>query len=286
VPAGAAAATRADVYVTQLRAPSDQGWLTRIDLIAGGAQQLVPLGPSPSQNLAYDAIRDRLYVTGRFAVFDFTPLRWLELALEPLPRADAAALPVPRVQNFAGVVRGADIGAIALSRDGARAYAAMRLFDRDLAASLGGRTSDVGGALAVIDLVEQPTGGPFARIVRLVPVGVSPGDVEILPRVSGPDVVAVTSVGEGTVSIYDDAVGAVVAVLGDDRGTDPVTGRALPRTFGEEPFALASLPAGGTAHRLFVASFDRGFVQPVLVDTAAPSSARVLAEEKFGREAP
>jgi hypothetical protein len=283
---------RAEAYVGHLRAPGDVGWLTRLDLASSPTSlrcdpgdpavpspcvriDVDPTVPtSPTQNLVYDARRDRLYVTGRTTTAGFTPLRWLDLS------AGRAA-----GTSFQGVLRGADLAGLALSSDGSRAYVAVRLYDLDLAIAAGGRTPDTAGALAVVDLTEQAAGGPLPRLVRLVPVGIGPADVKVMPRAGRPDLVAVTAPGEGTLAIYDDEAGAVVRVVNLNDSGQPVGDLDRgEKVFGDEPGALAVEPRADGTFRLHVASFDRGFVQPVDVDPARPSLAALGA--RFGPEAP
>jgi hypothetical protein len=261
-------------YVSHLRAPQNKGWLSKLDL-STGALSLVDLGPSPPHSFAWDAARARLYVTGRFGVIDLAALRWLD----PLFAPDLV-----HVANFGFDVRGAELRSMALSSDGTRAYVAMRLFNRDLASSTGVRLPDVAGALAVIDLVESVVGAPEARILRLVPVGVGPNQVAVLPRTDGRrDVVAITNTDEGTVVLYDDASQAIATVLGTPGATLPASfptdGKPL---FGKQPFGLASEPRGPATRRLYVGSFDRGHISVLDVDLDQPS--KVAWVSRFGRE--
>jgi hypothetical protein len=255
-------------YVSQLRAPDANGWISRVDL-ANAAVTLLPAGDAPTGAFAYDVARQRLYVTGRFARLDQAPLRWLDLLTGSTQTA-----------NLAPAIRGADLRSIALSSDGTRAYVTMRLFDRDLATNLG-RPLELAGALAVVDLAAADGGRPAATLLRLVPVALGPDQVIVLPRADGRrDLVALSSSGEGALTIYDDESSSVAAVLAtDERGE---------RLFGHQPFGLVAepvvLPAGQPGHRIYVGSFDRGFVRTVIVDVDAPALAHT--DRKFGREMP
>jgi hypothetical protein len=102
----------------------------------------------------------------------------------------------------------------------------------------------------------------------------------VLPRAGRRDLVALTSseIGDGALTIYDDESGSVAAVLATDAGGE--------RLFGEQPSALVAEPLEGPrpGHRLYVASFDRGFVRTVRVYHDAPTAPEL--ERKFGREVP
>jgi hypothetical protein len=269
-------ALEAFAYVSHLRAPQNRGWLSKLDLLSG-AVSLVDLGPSPPSSFAWDADRARLYVTGRFGVIDLAALRWIDPVFSP---------DLVHVQNFGLDVRGSELRSIGLSSDGTRAYIAVRLFNRDLASSTGVRLPDVAGALAVVDLTETPDGAPEARILRLVQVGVGPNQVAVLPRTDKRrDVVAITNTDEGTLVLYDDDSQAIATVLGTPGATLPASfpqdGKPL---FGKQPFGLASEPMGPTTRRLYVGSFDRGFISVLDVDLTHPSN--VTWVRRFGQEVP
>jgi hypothetical protein len=274
-----------EAFVSHLRTVDSRLVMSRVDLNSGALSTFPPLvrTQSPAQSFAFDAARDRLFITGRFGTLDFAPLRWLDLGA-----------PVEAVQetNFGVIVRGSDLRGIALSSDGTRAYLAMRIFDRDLATSVTGRPLDSAGALAVIDLTPGAGGAPANSLVRLLPVGLGPTDVEVLPRGDGRrDVVAVSSGDEGTVTFYDDDSGAIALVLDRLReGVDTLaSGESFTtsRTFGKQALGLASEPAtvnGRLGRRLYVGSFDRGFIRVVDVDVSGTVSA--AAVKRFGREVP
>ena len=271
-------------YTSHLRAPNNEGWLSKLDL-STGAVSLIDLGPSPPSSFAWDTDLNRLYVTGRFgAVIDLAALRWIDPLFSPN---------LVHVANFGLDVRGAELRSIALSSPGAggqgaprRAYVAVRLFDRDLATDTGVRLPDVAGALAVIDLTETADGAPEARILRLVQVGVGPNQVAVLPRTDHRrDVVAITNTDEGTLVLYDDDSQSIATVLGTPGATLPPSfpndGKPL---FGKQPFGLASEPTGPATRRLYVGSFDRGFITVLDVDLTHPSN--VIWVRRFGQEVP
>jgi hypothetical protein len=114
----------------------------------------------------------------------------------------------------------------------------------------------------VLDVVELPRGAT---------------QLAVLPRSGGRrDVVAVTSAEDSTLTIYDDEAGAVATRL-----SRAENGELL---FGERPSGLAVEATGATTRRIYVASFDRGFIRVVDLDLDAPG--RASAGKRFGREVP
>lgn len=327
--------TSAYAFVTYLRTTASQGLVTRVNLLAASQGKLLPasvdttvppmdfLGPPTSSSafspgLAGDAthpaIPPRLFVTSRFAVLDTTPLRWADLS--------DGGFAVGSAFLIDPVVRGADMRGLALSSPGLprRAYVALRLFDVDLAASIGVRPpTDTGGALAVIDLDEKPAGGPRLAVLDVVPIGRGANEVRVVPRqdTAGnplPDLVAVASTDDGTVSLYDAATGAVAKVfalersdpaappVGDgrcDEGVPPPCPLGAPQ-MGKQPFALAveaPFTRAGVQDaagkpvplaRLYVGSFDRSWVNVVEIDPLNPAARQVngaaLRWDRIGAE--
>jgi hypothetical protein len=293
----------AQAYVSHLSTPNREGVLTRIDLLsAESARERLFLSVPPTQDLAWDSARRRLYVTSRFAAINSAPLRWIDLAF---------TAPVPGASDLNVALRGADPRGIALASPAAdtqfstRAYIAARVFDQDLALTFGGRTPDVAGALIVLDLTDDAAGRPLAQVTRIVPIGIGASQVQVLPgRPTGQEIVAVTS-DEGSLALYDSTRGSVVRVLATAsadtvapgpfqplEAEDPAAApgprdaagyRAGEKLFGAQPFALASELKDGMI-RLFVSSFDRGFVAEVRIDPASPALAQVT--KRFGRRHP
>jgi hypothetical protein len=279
------AATENAVYVGHLRAPDAIGRLSKVDLATGGTS-LLDLGNAPTSSLAFDADRQRLYVTTRFARLDQIWLHWLD------PLAPITPSVNPGRVNLSPAFFGAELRSIALSGNGTRAYVAVRNFDRDAATDLS-RPPELGSSLAVLDLGPPAGGTPSPTPLGLrgsLPLGAN--QVVVLPRpgLGGvperSDLVALTSSEDGALTIFDTGSGAVVATLATDD-----QGRPL---FGEQPFGLVAervsktIPQLGEGvvfdHRLYVGSFDRGFIRTVLVDEDAPG--RVWLEWVFGPEMP
>jgi hypothetical protein len=296
--------TSAQAFVSHLASPTNQGILTRIDLLSPiAARQQITLSPTPTQDLVWDGPRRRLFSTSRFATIGLAPLRWIDLAF-PTAVTDQVDL-----NSF---LRGTDARGIALAfpapdtQFSTRAYIAARVFDQDLALSFGGRTPDVAGALMVLDITDDSAGRPASRATRIVPLGIGASQVQVLPgRPPGQELVAVTS-DEGSLYLYDATVGAVVRVLAGASAETVAPGPFQPpevedpasspgardpafyhfgeRLFGDQPFALASEQMPDGRIRIYVSSFDRGFVAEVQLDPAAPAAAQVT--KRFGRRQP
>ncbi|HET7755610.1 MAG TPA: hypothetical protein VFK85_17020 [Anaeromyxobacteraceae bacterium] len=298
----------AQAYVTHLGSPNNVGVVSRFDLLSGSqASTSVQLAPTPTQDVVWDPARRRLYVTTRFATIGIAPMSWIDLAFPNV---------VLGTTDLNGFLRGADTRGIALAAPApgtgfaTRAYVAARVFDQDLALTFGARTPDVAGALMVLDITDDATGNPRARVTRIVPVGIGASQVHVLPlaggRVSGEEIVAVSS-DEGSIALYDATRGTIVRVLAtasadtvapgpflpiditDPRAPesaqrDPAAYRVGEKLFGDKPFALASEPMADGRIRLYVSSFDRGFVAEVRIDPAAPAAAQVF--KRFGRRQP
>jgi hypothetical protein len=289
---GFASADHAYAFVTYGQSANSEGWLSRLDMLAGdpaASRKQIDLGLSQSYAAIYDQGSARLFVTSRFASVGFNPLRWFGVAV---PRLDAELAPLgPSVLDVGAVVSGSDSRGMAISSDGERAYLALRMYDVDAATSLGGRPAgDVSGALAVIDLTDLSQGGP-ARVLSVVPLDRGPAEVKVIPRAGQRDLVAVTSSDDSALTLYDDQVGEIARVFGlcgsePDNANAPQpcdTGEPL---LGKQPFGLAVQPGvpDATHARLFVGSFDQSWVNVIDIDPsqpqAAPSAWRRIGPER------
>jgi hypothetical protein len=255
--------------------PAGTAWLTAVDLddpFSGTGD--IALGYGPISGMAYDLKNDRLLAVGRFIGLS-APLYVLGLGTCQLSQASCAAPTVTSTDLFSQL-RGADLQGIALSNDqagfGRRAYVTARVYDADLALRLGGRPpGDVGSALLVLDIEDDTTGHPTARVLRVVDVGLGVGDVKVLPvRPGQRDLVVATSVYAGTVTVYDDELGAVVSVI----ALDPKLGTPLA---GREPFALAVQDDGTGTAQVWIASFEDSMVSRLDVPLAQPGLSRLAA---------
>jgi hypothetical protein len=269
-------ARRPRAFVTARRTDRAVSRLVEIDL-ATGAQRVGNFGYGTTHSVAYDAALDRIYFTSS-ADYGSAALRYVDVTpwCDPPLYLEECHADVVNVGEF---VRGADLGSIALSNanvdaDGKpmprRLYIGARLFDPDLAASLGWRPGfDTGGVLIVLEVDEAQFGVPAFRFIGAIPVGFGPAEVRVLPRRPGKrDVVAVTVSDEGLLWIYDDDVGAMARVF----GRDDVTGAPL---LGRVPYGIA-VQDRGTSARLYVSAFDSSYVTPVDVPLDNPGEAAIL----------
>lgn len=265
----------ARAWVGYMRTPDTLAWLAMVDLQTGGWQPVPMNGVGLPRSFAYDADRDRLFFTSVQTGLA-APLRWIELGGGCTPGAAERAGGCPiRELDLSGFLRGAEPRGIALSNPqpglSRRIYLSVRVYDARVAAAIGARPGyDVAGMLFVLDLEEGAYGDLRARVVRMVDVAVGASEIRVLPARAGKrDLVAMTATDDGVLAIYDDDAGALARVFGRDRLTGaPEVGRA--------PFGLAVQDLGSGVARLFVGSFERGYVTPVDVPLDAPDRAQLV----------
>lgn len=138
--------------------------------------------------------------------------------------------------------RVSDSRGVALSSDGKRLFLVGRVPDALLVAS-----------------VEDPAN---VRFVRGVVLPDSPNEVRVIARPGRGDLAVVTSTSTGSIAIYDDEVGELVATVGG---------------LGTQPFGLA-VDHRGTAARVYVSDFGDGRVAVVdIADLNRPQEARLVA---------
>jgi hypothetical protein len=271
-------------FVGHLRAPSSQAWITEYDLAEHRVLRSASIGAGPARAFAYDEVHDRLYVAG-VATGSQTPLSWIELSggcTFGLPQGAGgctvgqATLPFPDVE-----LRSIALSAPAGNPDGRRrAYLTGRFYSLAEAASAGGRTTDFGGVLLVVDLVENAFGGVDVELVKPgiaeLPFGRGLQDVRVLPRPAGragagpEEIVALLATDDGVLWLYDDLTGETQGF-----GRDLVTGEPA---LGDSPFGLAVDPESATTARVYVGSFGDAFVTPVEVplDASSPLDAAFI----------
>lgn len=268
-------AARELAFVTYLRTPNSEGQLSKIDLApgAGNARTQIDLGANlggsiaPAHGTVFDAPSSRLFVTERFGQNSFSPLRWFSLAAPEITNS---------VDLFAQI-RGAELRGMAISSDRTRGYLALRIYDADTAATTGLRpTTDVAGALAVMDLTEGPNGQPAATLLNVVPIDRGASEIRTIPRTStgNRDLVVVTCTDDNTVAIYDDDTGSIAKVLDICGGaTDTASAPCDPGNplTGKQPFGLAVETLSDHDARLFVGSFDRSWVNVFHIDPLQPA---------------
>ena len=135
---------------------------------------------------------------------------------------------------------------LALSSDESRVFIAGRSPDSLVVASVAGASG----------------GSPSVRLEKAVMVPAGPNAVTVLPRPGHADLVAVASTSAGTVVLYDDDVGSIVAQLSG---------------VGLQPFNIAADLQGAGA-RLYVTAFGDGRVAVIdIPDLQRPQEARLVA---------
>ena len=269
---------------TQVVSNVRYGFASQVDLDTG---EVVSLGLATAPyDFAYDAERDRLWIT--------------ELAPEGAPESKPVSAPVQALElsslgdpeqpgsyeqhtyDLWPKLRGAEPRGIALSHAqpglGRRAYVAVRVYDADLANSIGVRPSyDIGAVLMVLDLEDGPFGIPSLDLIRTVPLGLGASQVRVLPPRPGlRDLVAITSTTEGLLTIYDDEAGAIAKVFAlaqTGQGPENPGGAPLGTPLvGKQPFGIA-VDAQGGRDWIYVGAFESAVVTAVSLDPADPSGA-------------
>ncbi|BDG06220.1 hypothetical protein AMOR_52160 [Anaeromyxobacter oryzae] len=280
-------------WVGFLRTPLREAFIATIDLTTG-ARQVLSVGAGQVRSFAYDADTERLFFTSVDTQLA-APLSWIELAsgCDPTLPENAGGC-VVRAADLWGFLRGAELSGLDLSNpvpgQRRRVYVATKVYDADLAATLGTRPGfDVTGELMVLELAENATGNLEVKLVKTLYVGLGAAEVKVLPRrpnlpcndasgVSVPngcpqrDLVAITASEDGLFWIYDDETGTMRDVF----GRDPQTGQP---GLGRSPFGLAvqdlrATPGTGDGNaRVYVGSFLDDFVTAVDVPLSGSAPA-------------
>ncbi len=288
----------ARAWVGFLRTASTQAFIAAVDL-GTGERQVFSVGNGQVRSFAYDADTQRLFFTS-VATHLTAPLGWIELGTGCDPAlAENAGGCVVRAADLWSFLRGAELSGLALSNplpgQPRRIYVAVKVYDADLATTLGVRPGfDTNGVLMILDLVESAVGSLDVKLVRKLDVGLGAAEVKVLPRrpnvacndqngtpISGGcpqrDLVAITATEDGRFLIYDDEAGRMRDVF----GRDPVTGEP---SVGRSPFGLAvqdlrAQPGTGDGNaRVFVGSFLDDFVTAVDVPLSGPAPADFVRE--------
>jgi hypothetical protein len=145
-----------------------------------------------------------------------------------------------------GAYRVADGRGVALSSDERRVFIVSRSPDALVVAHIANPTGDV----------------PSVQVERAVPIPAGGNELVVVSRAGRADLVAITSIVAGTVVLYDDDVGSLVAM---------VSGVGL------QPYGIAVQRRGAGA-RLFVSNFGDGRVAVIdVADVARPHEARLVA---------
>jgi hypothetical protein len=249
------------------------GGVSELDLDTGVLVHIRGTAGGP-YDLAYDAERDRLWLTelwpGR-ALLQVIELSignqtqtydlWSQFpGLEP--RGIALSNPQPDPGDPSRQVP-------------RRAYLAARVTDPALV----GAGYEVGAALLVLGIEDGPSGTPALEVLRVVPIGLGAAQVRVLsPRPGARDLVAVTSVTEGLLTLYDDELGAVAKVFALAATSGPPENPASVPVgsplVGEQPFGMAVESRDGLDW-IYVGAFQSASVTAVRLDPASPSDASI-----------
>ncbi|MBL8909563.1 MAG: hypothetical protein JNM17_02560 [Archangium sp.] len=231
----------ADVYVTHLTQADSpalsntnfRAYLVRLDsdTFSVAEDNFINIGPGGSNSVA--VYKNWAYLSGRI--------------LSPAPN-------LMRIVGRDGTVfstslesfyRVSDARGISFSSDGKRLYVVGRIPD----------------TLMVLN-VSTPETIPTLSFVRGVTLPDAPNSVAIIPRAGKRDLVVVTATSGGSVAIYDDEVGDMVAL---------VTG------VGVQPFGIA-VDHRGNAARIYVSNFGDGRLSVIdIEDLNRPQLARLVA---------
>ena len=194
-------------------------------------ENLISIGPGGSNSVAVAG--SWVYVTGRI--------------LNPAPN-------LLRLVNREGVVlstaleslfRVSDSRSVTLSSDGQRLFIVGRVPDTLLVAT-----------------ITNANTVPTLNFVRGIPLCDAPNDAKVIPRAGRGDLVAVTCTAAGSVVLYDDDVGDLVAQLPG---------------VGARPFGLA-VDVRGNAARIFVSNHGDGRIAVIDVPSLdRPQAARIVA---------
>jgi hypothetical protein len=262
-------------YVGYLDVEVHHGGLGQIDLAPDGtasAPRWVDLGITPARSAVFDPATTRLFVSDIFTTTAFSPVRWLTLA-DPSPTFDLV--------NLEDSVRGAVPKALALSTDGTRLYVALTLYDVSAATFSGTLPSvGIGGALAILQSSTGPDGAITFRTIRVVPMpGRGTNDLRVIPRAGSSDLVAVIGSDDSTLAFYDDATGTVANVFGVFQdavcGSDANQRAPAPCELGKPllgltPWGMASEVLSGGNARLYIGSFNDGWINVITFNPATP----------------
>jgi hypothetical protein len=299
---------RARAFVGYLRGVDSAAWVSAVDLeellrVRAGNPSGAPLvesgtlGLGPVRGMAYDPLKERLWVTG-VATSSPTPLRAIELgggcSIERelrdggCPRRTVATSALPAGLELRGIALSNAASNPPIEPGGAearRVYLTARAYDTEVAAAAGGRTDDRGGVLVIADLVEGVAGVEL-RVVRTIErVGEGAAAVAVLPARPGQrDLVALIASDSGDLLIYDDQTGELKRFARNAKTGAPLLGHApwglavqpLPAGTGREPCL------GGACARIFVGSFGESFVTAIDVPLDAPMSADFAAYDENG----
>lgn len=290
-------------FLTYVQVANSEGGVGELNLVAGGLPYWQDLAVSIAESTVYDPVTTRLFATEMFAAVGVDPLRWLTLASPGLGYQSL---------NMEQFVRGGEVRGIALSTDRTRLYLAMRLYDTVAAGQTGTRPlGDIGGALVVLNVSAPALDPSNITVENVVPIERGASQIAVVPRPASAglrDLVAVVSETDESLELYDDETGAIANVYGFCvNPPDPVTGAPgpgdenapppcdpgkpllgqQPSTLLVEPIAPGAPPANVNSQlaRLYVASYDRSWVNVITIDPLNPSN-DPIGWVRIGQERP
>jgi hypothetical protein len=250
-------------------------WITEIDLDGIEPPREIELGDGPVRAMAYDRRADRLWATtlsegGRALLHSavLSDLRWS--GASPWEAVDTV--------DLFPLIRGAELRAIAVGTSPApgvtRLFLTVRLYDAESQDSTGTRPfGDVGGVLIALDAADVGVGADRrleVSIRAVEPLGMGVGEVAVVRRPAGADLVVATASDEDVLVVYDDGAGEFLHFV----ARDPSSGGPI---LGDRPLGLAvDQPLTGAAE-VYVAGFGSHLVTRFPLDPATPSAPLVLS---------
>jgi hypothetical protein len=216
----------------------EAAFVAEVDLSGAAPPRIVEVGDGPVRSLAFEPAANRLWMAARS-----TGTRALLYAAVVTSAGwQAAPREAARAVDLYPYMAGVELKSIAVGTPAfgaTRLYATARLYDPESQASNDARPrGDVGGVLLILDL-DHVDGRPVLVGLDHRNLGTGVGDVGVVRRAGGRDVVVATVLDRDAIAIYDDATGAYWF----EDWPDPTYG--LP-TLGDRPIALAiDQPAGG-----------------------------------------
>lgn len=281
---------KARAWVSYQRGRDGIGYVAQVDLSKSPPVNVaVNLGPGYPRSFAYDREHDRLYVTTQESQ-GHAPIRWITVGNGCLDLEDGiqderkGGCHVDAGFDLSATLAGAEPNEMALSTGPVpcvsgpyvglpqcrRMYLTVRMYDADLERAMGERPSkDIGGKLVVLELSESGKGGPDARWIRGIDVGVTASELLVIPRDGKRDLVVMTSLDDDLLWIYDDEVGAMAKVF----ARNPYTG--VP-PLGHYPSGITGRDMGGGVWRVYVASYHDHWVSAVDIRLDDPASASIV----------
>lgn len=274
-------------YVGYLRTPNSTlgsgpgAWVAEVDLedTSAAPRRILEIGDGAIRSMAYEREADRLWVAAQssgertylYSVLLSDPT-WAGAA--PWQAMDLTDL-AKGLESLG--LRGVELRSLAMGTRQAsgarRLYATARLYDVEAQAANSGTrpSSDVGGVLLALDVVDDPVSGlPVVTVAGFEEVGVTVADVAVVSRGDlERDVVLVTVLDGDVLWVFDDLGDrlGVAQWVGHDTGGFPV--------LGDRPMAIAvdptPVPVGAAnAVTVYVGSFGSNVVSRFLLDPLKP----------------